>query len=118
MILDALWIGVLAKSFYQKHLGYLFAEKFTLWPAGIFYLIYAFGIMFFVVNPGIQEKSAFVVFYRGALLGLIAYAAYDLTNQATINKWPVVITIVDLLWGAVVTALVGLITYFIVTKIQ
>lgn len=117
LVLDLTWLGLIAKGFYQKYLGFIFAEKFVLWPAGIFYLLYAFGIVFFVVNSALEAKSIGMALMRGALLGLIAYATYDLTNQATIAKWPVTITIVDIIWGVSATALVGVISYYLVTKI-
>jgi uncharacterized membrane protein len=117
LVLDGFWIGVIAKNFYHKYLGFIFAEKFVLWPAGIFYLLYAFGIVFFVVTPALEAKSIGMALMRGALLGLIAYATYDLTNQATISKWPVIITVVDIIWGAFVTMLVSGITYYVISKI-
>lgn len=115
--LDAFWLGFVSKSFYQKHLGYIFAENFILWPAIIFYLLYAFGIMFFVVNPALESKSLLAAVYRGALLGLLAYGTYDLTNQATLAKWPIAITLADVAWGIVVTTLVSIIAFLIMKKI-
>ena len=114
--IDILWIGFLAKNFYQKHLGYIMAEKFSILPAVIFYSLYALGIMYFVVNPLLDSKSLWQVAIRGAFFGLIAYSAYDLTNQATLAKWPVIITVVDIAWGAIVTALVSVIAYLIIIK--
>ncbi len=113
---DAIWLTTIAKSFYKKYLGYLFAENVTYWPILLFYPLYAIGILFFVVQPALEHKSVPEALLRGALLGLVAYGAYDLTNQATVAKWPVIVTVVDLLWGMVVTSLVGGITVFIVKK--
>lgn len=116
LAIDLLWIGVIAKSFYQKHLGYIFAEKFSLAPAILFYALYAFGIVYFVLTPALEAKSWSLALTRGALLGLLAYAAYDLTNQATLAKWPLVITAVDLAWGTFVTAVVSGIVYVMFAK--
>ena len=113
LALDGLWLGVIMKSFYRKHLGFLFADSFAFVPAGIFYLLYGFGVWFFVVSPALASGSPALVLGRGALLGLIVYAAYDLTNQATIARWPVLVTLTDMAWGAVVTAVVSLIAYLI-----
>lgn len=118
MALDAIWIGLVAKSFYQKHLGYIFAEKFVLWPAGIFYVLYSIGIAVFVVGPAVASGSWVTALWRGAFLGLIAYGTYDLTNQATIARWPISVTIVDILWGVFVTAAASVIAYFIVSRIN
>jgi uncharacterized membrane protein len=116
LALDSVWLGFISKSFYQKHLGYIFSEKFNLWPAGIFYLLYSFGIVFFVINPALEVKSIGVALARGALLGFIAYATYDLSNQATLVKWPVVVTVVDIIWGIFITAVVSAITYYLISK--
>lgn len=117
LVLDIAWIGFVAKNFYQKHIGFIMAEKFALAPAVIFYALYTFGIMYFVVNPALAAKSLSNAVFRGALLGLLAYSAYDLTNHATLAKWPLKVTIVDMLWGTVLTALVSVIAYLIISKI-
>jgi uncharacterized membrane protein len=117
LVLDIAWIGFVAKNFYQKHIGFIMAEKFAITPAVIFYALYAFGIMYFVVNPALAAKSLSSAVFRGALLGLLAYGAYDLTNQATLAKWPLKVTILDMAWGVVVTALVSTIAYLIISKI-
>lgn len=111
--LDGVWLGFISRNFYQKHLGYLFAEKVTMWPVYLFYPIYALGVLFFVILPSLEAKSFSMAIMRGALLGFVAYSAYDLTNQATINNWPIVITAADLLWGIVVTTLTSIIIYSI-----
>ncbi len=116
IVLDGIWLLFIAKAFYKKHLGHIFAETFTLWPAGLFYLIYAFGIAYFAVGPALEAKSLMLALGRGALLGLLAYGAYDLTNHATIARWPGVVTLVDLLWGVLVTALASAIAYLVITR--
>lgn len=116
--IDVLWIGFLAKSFYQKHLGYIMAEKFSFIPAVIFYSLYAFGILYFVINSTVEGVSLWHVALKGALFGLIAYSAYDLTNHATLDKWPRIVTVVDIGWGAFVTGLVSTIAYAFITKLN
>ncbi|MEI7709577.1 MAG: DUF2177 family protein [bacterium] len=115
--LDGVWLGYIAKSFYQRNLAGIFAEKFVLWPAGLFYLMYAFGVMYFVVNPALAAKSWQVALYRGAFLGLIAYATYDLTNQMTLSNWPLTITIADIAWGVFATMTASFVAYYIISKI-
>lgn len=117
LALDIAWIGFVAKSFYQKNLGFIMADKFAIIPAIIFYILYAFGIMYFVVNPALAAKSLSSAVFRGALLGLMAYGAYDLTNHATLAKWPLKVTVIDMAWGVFVTALVSTIAYLIISKI-
>ncbi len=112
VILDSLWVGVVAHGFYKKHLSFLFVDKINYLPIVIFYLLYAFGIVFLILQPN-QSKSLLGIFLAGAVLGLIAYGTYDLINSATIKNWSAVATIVDILWGAVATGLVSLVTLFL-----
>lgn len=115
--LDALWILVLAKNFYATQMSFLFGKSISFTPIVFFYPIYALGVLMLVVIPAVSAGSWFQALWRGALLGLVAYGAYDLTNQATINGWPTVVTLVDIGWGVIVTALTSLIAYLIITNL-
>ncbi len=118
LMLDALWILVLAKDFYAKQMGFLFSPTVNLVPVAFFYPLYALAVMLLAVLPAISSSSWVEALWRGALLGLAAYGAYDLTNQATISGWPTTMTLVDMGWGVVVTALTSLIAYFIITSFR
>jgi uncharacterized membrane protein len=117
IILDALWLLVVAKAFYKKYIGYILAEQVVYWPVVLFYTLYAYGIVYFAVAPALETKSFVLAVQRGAFLGLLAYGAYDFTNQATLAKWPWQVTVVDLLWGITITALASGVTYLVVSKI-
>lgn len=97
--IDMLWLGLVARSFYQQSLGFLLAPNPNWFVASIFYLLFIVGILVFVVVPGLESGSLKATLLRAALFGLITYATYDLTNLATIQDWPVLVTVVDLLWG-------------------
>ena len=112
LLLDGFWIGFVASSFYKKHLGFLLSPKVNYLPVAIFYLIYVFGIVYVVLEPN-MGRSLVQVFITGAIVGLMAYSAYDFTNQATIKDWPIIITIVDILWGAFASGAVSVITMYI-----
>lgn len=114
LILDGIWLAVIAKSFYAKHLGAIMTQN-PVWIAAIlFYLLYAVGVTYFIVAPAVAGSlSWYVVLLRGALLGLVAYATYDLTNHATVVNWPTIITIVDMVWGATITGVTSLIAWAI-----
>lgn len=116
VILDAIWILGVAKNFYATHMGFLFSKSINLIPAGFFYPLYALGILFLVVMPALKSGSSTEVLWRGALLGLVSYGAYDLTNHATIASWPHIMTIVDMSWGTVVTALTSVIAFFVISS--
>ena len=105
LALDSVWLSTMADRLYRPALGHLLRERFALGPAAAFYLIYLLGIVVFAVAPGLQQRSWPTALGLGALLGLMAYATYDLTNQATLKNWPWHVTLIDLCWGTVVTAL-------------
>ncbi|MCX6735162.1 MAG: DUF2177 family protein [Candidatus Peregrinibacteria bacterium] len=114
LVIDGVWLTLMGKSFYAVKLGEMMSKNFQLLPAGIFYLIYAFGLTMLVIIPAIQGHfSLLKVFLFGALLGLVAYSAYDLSNQATLKNWPLIVTIVDLIWGSLLTGTVSVITVLI-----
>jgi uncharacterized membrane protein len=110
---DMVWLGLVASSFYKKHLGYLMAPTINWYAAIIFYLLFIFGILVFVVLPGIKENSLQNTILRAALFGLITYATYDLTNLATIKDWPLIVTLVDLGWGMALSTIVGVAGYYV-----
>jgi len=112
--IDMLWLGLVAKNIYQKHLGSLLSDKVN-WPAAIiFYLIFIVGIFIFVINPSIEKHSVTRAIILGAVFGFISYATYDLTNYATLKGFPLNIVFIDLAWGAILTSLVSLAGYYIV----
>jgi uncharacterized membrane protein len=104
LALDAVWLTFMADALYRPAIGHLMAQRFALVPALAFYVIYVAGVVLFAVAPGVAARRWTVALARGALLGLIAYATYDLTNQATLIDWPWVVTLADLAWGTFLTA--------------
>ncbi|MGE6739653.1 DUF2177 family protein [Allorhizobium pseudoryzae] len=101
--LDLLWLGKVATSFYRDQLGDLMLERPNLAVAGVFYLLYVGGIVYFAVQPHLASGTVLNAFVSGAILGLIAYGTYDITNMATLKNWPVMMSIVDMAWGTVLT---------------
>ncbi|MCX6560430.1 MAG: DUF2177 family protein [Candidatus Aminicenantes bacterium] len=114
---DMVWLGLIAKPFYAKHIGHLMAAKVRWTPALIFYFLYIAGIIFFAVLPALERGGLGRAVLSGALLGLIAYATYDLTNLATLRDWPVQVTVIDLVWGMVLTGSVAAAGFGIAGKI-
>jgi uncharacterized membrane protein len=110
---DMVWLGLVASSFYKKHLGYLMAPAVNWLAAIIFYLLFILGILVFVVLPGVKENSLLNTILRAALFGLITYATYDLTNLATIRQWPMAVTLVDLAWGIVLSSIVSIAGFYV-----
>ncbi|QRF58839.1 DUF2177 family protein [Variovorax paradoxus] len=98
-LIDSLWLGVIAKSLYQQGLGHLMASEPKLGFAALFYLLYPVGLVFFAVLPGAEAASLARTALLGALLGLFAYATYDLTNLSIMKGWPLGLSLLDLAWG-------------------
>lgn len=105
ILLDALWLGWVMKDYYRLHLGHLFGDLVAWWAVVLFYLLYAAAIVYFAVIPAHTKLGALG---RGCLLGMTAYMTYDLTNQATLRDWPMMLTVLDILWGGVITALAAM----------
>ncbi|MCT2558061.1 DUF2177 family protein [Tsuneonella sp. YG55] len=103
-VLDALWLRWAGPNFYRPALGDLLADSFRPVPAIAFYLLYIAALVWFAVRPGHAGGGIGAAALNGALLGAIAYATYDLTNQATMKVWPVHVTLVDIAWGAFASA--------------
>jgi uncharacterized membrane protein len=114
--IDMLWLGTLAKSFYQRHLGYLLSPQVQWGPAILFYLVFIGGIVFFAVKPALEAHSPSRALINGAILGFVAYATYDLTNHATVRDWPAIVTVVDLAWGTVLCGSVAWTSYTVSTR--
>lgn len=102
--MDLTWLGVIAKNFYREKLAFIMSDKINWAAAIIFYMLYIVGILYFAVLPAINAQSLPLALLNGALFGGLCYATYDLTNMATIAKWPLVIVVVDIIWGMVLTA--------------
>jgi uncharacterized membrane protein len=116
-VIDMIWLGFVAKSFYRNQIGFLLKPDVNWTAAILFYLLFIAGLILFVIEPALTKNSWTHALVFGALFGLITYATYDLTNLATMKDWPLLVTIVDLAWGAVLAGSVSIITYLIATKI-
>jgi len=109
-IIDMVWLGVVAKGFYRRHLGSMLSPKVNWAAAILFYLLFIAGLLVFVVRPALAGGEPLKALFFGALFGLISYATYDLSNLATLKDWPLVVTVVDLVWGSVLGGVVSFIS--------
>jgi uncharacterized membrane protein len=117
-LIDLVWLGVVAKGFYQRRLGYLMRPEIN-WVAAIsFYLLFVIGIVIFAVKPALQAQNPTRALVYGALFGLFTYATYDLTNLATVRDWPLAVTLVDLVWGTVLCGTVAGASYFVSIRLS
>lgn len=107
LILDGIWLGLVAKSFYADQMGSLLRDKFLPLPAMAFYLAYAAGLVFLAVRPGQADVTLASVALYGALVGFLSYGTYDMTNLSTLRDWPWLVSVVDMLWGTTLSAVVA-----------
>ena len=113
VVIDGIWLLFISKDLYQKEIGHLLSSNPKLLAAVLFYLLFLGGLVYFVINPGIDKESIKTIIISGALFGLMTYATYDLTNLATLKEWPLKITIIDLIWGSSLSCIVSVVTYYI-----
>jgi len=111
--IDIIWLGIIAKGFYRRHLGFILSPEVN-WKAAVaFYLMYIAGIIFFAVRPAVNSNTWWQAAILGGLYGFFTYATYDFTNLATIKNWPIIIVMVDILWGLCLCMLVATISFAI-----
>ena len=105
LLVDLVWLGLVAKGFYRSNIGALMADEINIPAAVTFYLAYIVGIVIFAISPAFESGSWRASLIMGALFGFFAYATYDMTNLATLRDWPVAVVVVDMAWGTFLTGL-------------
>ena len=113
LAIDLIWLGLIAKNFYRDQLGALMLDRPSLGIGLGFYVIFVVGIVVFAVMPGLRDGSLRTTLMLGALLGLVAYGTYDLTNLATLRNWPLAMSVVDMAWGTLLTAAAAGVGYMV-----
>ncbi len=116
-VIDMVWLVLVARNFYRAQIGHLMKADINWTAALIFYLIFLIGLVVFVIAPAVEKKSIVHALCFGALFGLVCYATYDLTNLAVAKDWPILVTVLDMVWGTVLSASVATLTYIIAQKI-
>jgi len=116
-LIDFLWLGLIAKPFYDRHLGYILRGQ-VLWRAAIlFYLFFLIGLVVFVIAPAVESASLSRAILLGLFFGFITYQTYELTNYALVRDWPLIVVVVDIAWGMVLSSLVSAATFLLATKV-
>jgi uncharacterized membrane protein len=113
MVIDLIWLGVIAAPFYRNQIGFLMAKNVNWAAAVLFYIIFIVGMVVFVIQPALTAQSITSAILLGALFGLVTYATYDLTNLATLEGWPLTLVVVDIIWGTTLSVLMSTITYIL-----
>ncbi len=115
LAIDGLWLGILARGFYRDQLSGVITQDIKFAWAAVFYLVYVVGIVFFAVRPALESDAWQTALFSGALFGFFCYATYGVTNMATIKGWPLTMLVVDVVWGAALTA-VSAMAGFLLTR--
>ncbi|MGJ7554092.1 DUF2177 family protein [Variovorax sp. RB3P1] len=103
LVIDMIWLGVVAKGMYQEAMGDLMSPNPRLAFAAVFYLIYPIGLLIFAIVPGLAAQGVMRAALMGGLFGMFCYATYDLTNLAVIRNWPLALSFIDIAWGTLVS---------------
>ncbi len=113
LVIDGIWLGLIAKNLYAQKIGHLLADKPNLIAALIFYIFFIAVLTLMVTMPAIKIGSLSNVILFSLLFGAVTYATYDLTNLATLKDWPIMVTVIDIIWGAFVTGVVSTLTFIV-----
>ncbi|MEQ1647429.1 MAG: DUF2177 family protein [Hyphomicrobiaceae bacterium] len=118
VILDAVWIVLVALKLFQTTVGGVMRGVPKLVPVALFYFVFCFGLIMLAIRPALLERSSKRAVINGALLGLVAYATFDLTNLAIIEGWTPTLAAIDMAWGTAVSAISALVGYWVATRRQ
>lgn len=111
LAIDAVWLGYVARDFYQRQIGQFMRDDVWFGVAALFYIFYSLCVVILVAGPALRSGSLGQAIMLGALLGLCAYGTYDITNLATLRDWPVIVAVVDMAWGTFLTAVIAAAAY-------
>jgi len=107
LVIDMVWLLWLGRGFYVSEIGDLLRQPPNFGAAGAFYALYVTGLMVMVVWPAVQGGSIGQAMLYGAVLGLVAYGTYDLTNLAVMKGFTTRIALIDMAWGTALTGAVS-----------
>lgn len=110
LVFELIWIGLLARSFYNDQIGFLLSENPNWLAAVLFYLLFIAGLLYFSILPALNDKAEKKGVVQAAFYGLMTYGTYSLSNLSLIENWPVSITVLDMIWGTIVSIMVCFVT--------
>ena len=115
--LDFVWLGVIAQPLYQNGIGHLMAKEPNLLFAGLFYLVYVIGLIFFTIKPYGANKGVYKTMLSAAFFGFFVYASYDLTNLALLKNWPLKLAVIDIAWGVFISGFSAALGKYVLDKL-
>jgi uncharacterized membrane protein len=102
-VLDIIWLSMIAQPLYQQGIGHLMADEPNFLFAGMFYLVYAAGLIWFALMPNRHHRGLKNTFATAAAFGFFVYASYDLTNLALLKDWSLSLSVIDVTWGTLLS---------------
>ena len=105
LVIDALWIALVVRRFYENQVGELLRDPPRFAPAALFYLAYAGGLVALAVLPALRGNSERIALLNGALVGAIAYGTFTITNYSVLRGWTLGLVVTDIAWGIFISAL-------------
>ena len=116
-IIDSFWLRTMYTRLYQPEIGAVLMKGMRFGPAVAFYLLYILGMMIFAVSPAMASGKWQTALINGAMFGFFCYMTYDLTNFATLKVWSMKVTILDMIWGTILTGSAAAAGYWVTTAI-
>ena len=117
LFIDFIWLSIAQKFIYKPNLPGLLLDKPILWAALLFYIIYSFGVTLIILRPAIFNYSVYDAFWTGLIFGIVAYGTWSLTNMAVLKGWSPLVTLIDIIWGGLLTSTGSALSVFITNKI-
>jgi uncharacterized membrane protein len=116
-VIDASWLSLMGNALYRPTLGDILLTNLRVGPAIAFYAMFPIGVVVFAVLPALRSGSVNPAVLYGLLFGAIAYGTYDLTNYATLRNWTLQVTVIDIVYGAIATAVAGAVATVVVRSL-
>ncbi len=111
LVLDWFWLAVAARELYRRGLGTNLSSSVQLWPLMVWYGVASLLVIVFIIRPAFKKDDLGRALARAALLGGALSAAFHLNSLALLNGWPVGLSLMGIIWGAVVTMAATAITH-------
>lgn len=113
ILMDALWLRVIARSLYKNQMGALLRSQPNWWMAACAYLLMVAGFVWFVFPQVQMTRSIMQVLQCGARFGVILYGVYECTNYAILAEWPLRLVVIDTIWGGLLYAVASAAVFYL-----
>lgn len=116
ILIDLVWIKMIMRPIFERSIGSIMLPDPHMGAALAFFVLYQAGLLYFAVIPAAEAGSWTIAALHGGLLGIIAYGTYETTNLATLKGWTLKMAIVDVGWGASLSAIIATVGFFVLSS--